>query len=98
MSEQPNKIGDGGPAFPTSPEMLPLPDGGVFNRRAYECCDDQMGMSLRDYFAAKAIDSSLKEAVQRYEQGHECDVYQRAANGAYRMADAMLAAREAKAQ
>ena len=41
---------DGGPAFPRHPEALPDGSGGMFNRRAYESCDDT-GMSLRDWIA-----------------------------------------------
>jgi hypothetical protein len=54
----------------------------------------QEGMTLRDYFAAKAMQSILNSdkyvgliGVNRYEQ--------RTAEDAYKMADAMLKAREA---
>ena len=62
-------IKDGGPAFP-------VPNDANLN--------DQEGMTLRDYFAAKAMasvsaDEEHVKAIARY---------------AYRMADAMLAARE----
>ena len=74
------KIDDGGPAFPTIeiPHRMDTP---------------HPGMTLRDYFAAKAIDSNMREAVEWYSAGNNCDVYARAAAGAYRMADAMIAAR-----
>ena len=64
-----NKIKDGGAAFPQSFAMSPRPD---------------QGMSLRDYFAAKAMasvsaDEEHVKAIARY---------------AYLMADAMINARE----
>jgi hypothetical protein len=61
----------GGPAFPT-------PDRG-----RYEPSD---GMTLRDYFAAKAVCAILHGNISR-----EADMpYKVAANAAYRLADAML--------
>ena len=61
-----------GPAFP-----VPDIDGG-----AVEC-----GMTLRDYFAAKAMQASVSHAGVRGNNG--------IAKWAYEMADAMLKAREA---
>ena len=56
--------------------------------------NDQMGMDLRDYFAAKAMQAIISSDrygglidVNRYEH--------RTAEDAYKMADAMLKAREA---
>jgi hypothetical protein len=63
-------INDGGPAFP---------------RSATDHCHSQEGMSLRDYFAAKAIN----------EVGWYNNINQSAIM-AYEIADAMLKAREAK--
>jgi hypothetical protein len=68
---------NGGPAFPIS-----IPGHGD---------NGACGMSLRDYFAAKAL-----QAVPM-PQGHQHDipeVYARIAQHAYKMADAMLRARE----
>lgn len=64
---------DGGPAFP-------------HDDRAQYC--EREGMSLRDYFAAKAMQAYLSSsaAPRQYSQ----DVYARTA---YEMADAMLKAR-----
>lgn len=62
---------DGGPAFPT------LPEHG-FN-------DGMPGMSLRDYFAAKAM--------QGYIVGADMPNVRTIAEVAYMMADAMLKAR-----
>lgn len=48
------------------------------------------GMTLRDYFAAKAIVGHLADGGWKCDQSHFDDV----AEGAYRLADAMLKARE----
>ena len=66
----------GGPAFP-------VPNDANVN--------DQEGMTLRDYFAAKAM-----QAVPM-QQGHLHDIpecYARIAQHAYKMADAMLEVRK----
>jgi hypothetical protein len=69
--------------------------------RAFPWCGDlndcptmNLGMTLRDYFAAKAMQSILSSdkyvgliGVNRYEQ--------RTSEDAYKMADAMMKAREA---
>ena len=52
----------------------------------------QEGMTLRDYFAAKAMDGFNRHMVA-YEWGQ--DVMDVAARNAYALADAMLKAREA---
>lgn len=49
------------------------------------------GMTLRDYFAAKAMQAAITGCATRGEVG----VYSNWANLAYGMADAMLKAREA---
>ena len=59
------------PAFPQHPER---------------CWADQQGMSLRDYFAAKAITA----LIERY----ECELPSVLAIEAYDIADAMLEARK----
>jgi len=77
---------DGGQAFPA-------PD---FKLAPYE-----QGMSLRDYFAAKAMQGEL--AAMRDPQGDVCgialdasdELLSRLARHYYRIADAMLKAREA---
>jgi hypothetical protein len=51
-----------------------------------------LGMTLRDYFAAKAMDGFNRHMVA-YEWGQ--DVMDVAARNAYALADAMLKAREA---
>lgn len=73
----------GGPAFP-----LPLGDA---NRAEPE---ESGGMSLRDYFAAKAMQTLLGSEYTSEHGLHEG--WQRAmACEAYQVADTMLAAREA---
>ncbi|CUI55794.1 hypothetical protein [Achromobacter xylosoxidans] len=77
-----NKINDGGPAFPNVPE-------GAGSRWA----DWDMGMTLRDYFAAKAMAAvwrDIHDDVDRAQALIELGVH------AYEMADAMLAARGAQ--
>ncbi|KVQ87315.1 hypothetical protein WK09_19955 [Burkholderia ubonensis] len=73
-------IDDGGPAFPTVDRIVDsLPVGA------------ESGMSLRDYFAGKAL------AAVPMPQGDLHDIpeaYDRIAQHAYKMADAMLRARE----
>ena len=62
----------GGPAFPVP--------ANAFN--------DMEGMTLRDYFAAKAMQADMADGI------HEKD-FAWTADRAYKMADAMLKAREA---
>lgn len=83
---------DGGPAFPI-PGAVSHFGGEKFKDEAYA------GMTLRDYFAAKAMQGFLAaEANPRV--GTESEPYSRKyadylALEAYALADAMLAAREA---
>jgi hypothetical protein len=53
--------------------------------------EDCLGMTLRDYFAAKAMQSFLDEVGSESDQRFYKDI----AIGAYQVADAMLKAREA---
>jgi len=78
------KINDGGPAFPNTYEGTTRADGP--------------GLSLRDYFAAKAMQARLSD----YESckslivdsgKHGISMAENVAMQAYDMADAMLAAR-----
>lgn len=75
-----NKINDGGPAFPNVPD-------GAGSRWA----DWGMGMTLRDYFAAKAMQAAFTSPIEASKEGQAY-----IAMHAYRMADAMLAARGAQ--
>jgi len=68
----------GGPAFPVHPDMA-----------AQLGCvpsSSDAGMTLRDYFAAKAMQGMMVDVEQP-----RCDYI---AGAAYKMADAMLKARE----
>ena len=75
------------PAFPTSNWQKIAPMANGYNE----------GMTLRDYFAAKAMqgfltnDNFLKDACKWHEDGSEISI----AVLAYDQADAMLKAREA---
>lgn len=71
---------DGGPAFPSE-------QGETFDLTWNQTYDP--GMSLRDYFAAKAMQaySSLPDSFEKYS-------YYRIAEFAYKQADAMLTQRD----
>jgi len=75
MNSQTN---DGGPAFPSAGILTP--DGIAFE-----------GMSLRDFFAAAALQGVMMNASY-----FECMTYKRIAECAWNAADAMLAARDGK--
>lgn len=75
-----NMINDGGPAFP-----LPVED--LQCRSRFE--SGYGGMTLRDYFAAKAMQSLVSK------HGFISDEINFAAEHSYEIADAMLKAREA---
>ena len=72
----------GGPAFPTE----------VWDSEGVP--QHTEGMTLRDYFAAKAMQAALMTAVPGASQGIE-DVVREASKAAYLAADAMLKARDA---
>lgn len=75
---------NGGPAFPRSAAFGKSEDG-------YDTASDpQEGMTLRDYFAAAAITGMKAFISSDYEYPDD------AAKKAYKIADAMLKAREAK--
>ncbi|WP_147400283.1 hypothetical protein [Achromobacter sp. K91] len=78
-------ITHGGPAFP-----VPLHPGQSYQGHAP--CD---GMTLRDFFAAKAMQAFLSGHITHY--GHERHwPYAEMASEAFDVADAMLAARGAQ--
>ncbi len=66
----------GGPAFPWCGDLN-------------ECPTINLGISIRDYFAAKAMQTYMHNEIWNP------DTYKNAAEKSYRMADAMLRAREA---
>lgn len=79
MSTQHN---DGGPAFPIAFQHRNESDGVIEQR--------WLGLSLRDYFAAQAlIGMSVDNDVALFQKPEGC------AEWAYKLADAMLRAREA---
>ncbi len=77
-------IGDGGPAFPMIRDMRNSPDW-----------DHEPGMTLLDYFAAKAMQEQIRACDGLYLAGSELAVKQNGeiAASAYAMAEAMLRAR-----
>jgi hypothetical protein len=76
-----SEIKTGGPAFPVAdPFAVKSPPTDA------EALRLQQGMTLRDYFAAKAM--------QELMQMEHVETYASAATRAYEMADAMLKARE----
>jgi hypothetical protein len=87
---------DGGPAFP-------LPEGQVLHNpeHGFVQAEDhsryhESGMSLRDYFAAKALPTAWTAFADGYFEADGWDsINQGVAVCAYQMADAMLAARSA---
>lgn len=84
-TNQPND--DSGPAFPyTTKSKDQFPDGTVIERTI-----GNSGMTLRDYFAAAAMQGILMNYTTEKFGATESEV----AKYAYRYADAMLAARKA---
>lgn len=73
----------GGPAFP---EL-----GNVAYNSDWQ---SEPGMTLRDYFAAKAVPAFLDIANQEGSDPCDEDTHEIVAKAAYSMADAMLKARE----
>ena len=73
------------PAFPGKQKALLIKSEHSDIAKEYEI--DQNGMTLRDYFAAKAMQAELT--------GYQGEWYDRVAKEAYKMADAMMKAREA---
>lgn len=85
MTDSPNLLGDGGPAFPSARDMRHNPD-----------FDHEGGMTLRDYFAIRA----LPLVAVGHCDAHAAAVWVHAehfdglAADAYALADAMLKARQ----
>ena len=74
-----SKINNGGPAFP-----IPLNEGQPY--QGHSPCN---GMTLRDYFAAKAMQGLCVGRSHTQLKGHA----KASADAAYEIADAMLRAR-----
>ena len=85
-------IQNGGPAFPVADY-----DHMVFEPKTVaETKRDLSGMSLRDYFAAKALPTAWAAFADGYFEAEGWDsISEGVAVCAYQMADAMLAARSA---
>jgi hypothetical protein len=78
---------DGGPAFPQC--LIETRDGAI--QASYDAADGA-GLSLRDYFAAKALPFALSSSTD-----HDgCYDYVAASVAAYMIADAMIAERDDK--
>lgn len=89
-----SEIKDGGPAFPRPASFVPakLPGGG-------DSYAANHGMSLRDWFAAHALQAIIVKYPPlevRDSTGDAQYAAQTSAQGAYFYADAMLSARERK--
>jgi hypothetical protein len=82
-----NQINDGGPAFPLQAH------GDEARSRYYMT---QQGVSMRDYFAAAALQGLLGNAEFHVDTDVESEIPIAIANHAYQAADAMLKARESK--
>ena len=64
--------------------------GAAFPYAAVHGCNGEYGMTLRDYFATRALQNFRDQIGSQSDQ----EWFDRIAEGAYRMADAMLRARE----
>ena len=83
---------DGGPAFPAHDYIV-----GNIQADGFQKLGETRGMTLRDYFAAKAMQGFLSRKVIEF--GYEPERQEHRVNlaaNAYAIADAMLAAREKK--
>ena len=79
---------DGGPAFPRTENISDEHNGPL--------CSAQEGMSLRDYFAAHAMSGMLRFTPRDLKTWDDLEKWSQGvcvANIAYKLADAMLAAR-----
>lgn len=92
-----NQINDGGPAFPLGPTastMKPHADGG--GHMIVTHYGMERGISIRDFFAAAALQGLLGNSEFHVETDVESEIPNAIATYAYQAADAMLKAREAK--
>lgn len=92
-----DKRTDGGPAFPSEHDETVISSSG--HERIIRCFTE--GLSLRDYFAAKAmvavlIDFERVKILVKYALENGVSYRDEVAFQAYEMADAMLNAREIK--
>ena len=74
--------------------------GSAFPNMAFGSTrNEQQGMTLRDYFAAKAMNGLLETAIDWFPTGRDADessleIFKDLARDSYAIADAMLKARE----
>lgn len=86
-----SKVNDGGPAFPYTQVTWQRYSDELGYAKTREVTGISGGMTLRDYFAAKAMNAGIVFDMPRTEIGvRACAAF------AYQMADAMLKAREVK--
>lgn len=76
---------NGGRAFPCPGTSVRYADGSIGER------DAEGGMSLRDYFAAKAMQTLISSKIMGVHQAINPGYFQRLAILAYTAADAMIA-------
>ena len=74
-----SQVNNGGPAFPVTP-----------TDRGGQCAQTECGMTLRDYFAAKAM---IGELCSQSEKTGYYTAVDKLARNCYQIADAMIAAR-----
>lgn len=84
-------IDNGGPAFPTTKRFTEKYSDEAGYARVREVREIVGGMTLRDYFAAKALPSIIIVCVDDPRGGKDYPEY--CAEQSYLMADAMLKAR-----
>lgn len=86
----------GGPAFPSKQKALMIQSEHIGIASEYEI--EHNGMTLRDYFAAKAMQGLMSGRWKSDIHGQQFDAYRADASewakSAYDFADAMLKARE----
>ena len=85
MTTNEHNLNDGGPAYPVLPPLGPDGTSAV----GYPFVSS--GLSLRDYFAAKAMQAFMSQDMSFK---YEADRLARVASKAYAMADSMLKARQ----
>jgi len=86
------RINDGGPAFPCDEKMWLVDQSG--REPPVSVPTQCSGMTLRDYFAAKAM-HAIVSTLPRVHDRQASELYS-IALGSYDYADAMLKAREVK--
>ena len=93
-----NKTNDGGPAFPRKRSLhrRDAVDMSGAPNSDYVQDPPQDGMSLRDWFAGQALPAIINGNTEFCKLGGKATALDSIATDCYKLADAMLAAREAK--